>query len=121
MLVVVFDVVADEALELAAVPDDAAVEKLAPDRADPALGECVGDRRPDGCLEGLEALGPEDLVKPGNEPTPTIANQAPSSDEMVAVAEEQVAGRLGGPSAGGVGGEAGQKTSRVWTLMNNTT
>ena len=32
-----------------------------------------------------------------------IANQALSSDETVAVAEEQVAGRLGGPGTGGVG------------------
>ena len=38
MLVVVGDVVADEAFDLSAVPDDGAVEKLSPDRADPALG-----------------------------------------------------------------------------------
>ena len=63
VLVVVLDVVDDESLELAAVPDDGAVEKLSADRSDPALGEAVGDRGPDGCAEGLQALRPEDLVK----------------------------------------------------------
>ena len=37
--VVVIDVVDDEPLELAAVPDDGAVEELASKGADPAFGE----------------------------------------------------------------------------------
>ncbi|MGB5755816.1 MAG: hypothetical protein WBM50_02780, partial [Acidimicrobiales bacterium] len=91
------DVVADESFELAAVPDDGAVEKLSSDRVDPALGECVGDRGPHGWLEDLEALAAEDLVKRVNELTPAIANQAPSSAETLAVAQQQVPGGLGGP------------------------
>ncbi len=42
--VVVRDVVDDEAFELSLVPDDGAVEQLASERADPSLGERVGNR-----------------------------------------------------------------------------
>ena len=97
MLVVVLDVVADEAFELAAVPDDGAVEKLSSDRSDPSLGERVGDRGPDGCLEDLEVLGSEDLVERLDELAAAIANQGPSRAETLAVAHEQVPGGLGGP------------------------
>ena len=61
--VVVRDVVDHETLELALVPDDGSVEELASQSADPAFGERVRDRRPDGCLENLEALATEDLVE----------------------------------------------------------
>ena len=54
MLVVVLDVVAHQAFELAAVPDDGAIEKLSADRSDPALGERVRDRGPHGVLRILK-------------------------------------------------------------------
>ena len=38
------------------------LEELSSDRSDPALGEGVRDRSPDGCLEDLEAFGGEGLV-----------------------------------------------------------
>ena len=107
MMVVVFDVVADESFELAVVPDDGAVEEFSADRSDPALCEGVGDRCPDGRLEDLEAFGPADLVEGVNELASAIADQCPSSVEFGAVAHEEVSGCLGGPGAGGVGGGAG--------------
>ncbi len=58
VFVVVLDVVDDEAFELSLVPDDGAIEELAADRSDPSFSERVGHRSPDGCLEGLEAVGP---------------------------------------------------------------
>ena len=45
--VVVVDVVDDEVFELSLVPDDGAVEELAAQGPDPALGERVGDWGPD--------------------------------------------------------------------------
>ncbi len=99
MLVVVLDVVADQPFELSVVPDDGPVEELSADRSDPALGEGVGDRGPDGCAEDLEAFGPEDLVERVYELAPAIANQCPSTVELGAVAQEEVAGCLGGPGA----------------------
>ena len=59
--VVVVGVVDHEPLELVLVPDDGAVEQLAAQIADPALGEGVGHGCPDRGLENLEALGAEDL------------------------------------------------------------
>ncbi len=63
MIVVVGDVVDDEALELFAVPDDGAIEQFAADRSDPAFGERVGHGCSDRCAEDLEAFGAEDLVE----------------------------------------------------------
>ena len=50
MLVVVIDVVDRWAFELAAVPDDGAVEEFAADRSGPLLSEGVGRRGPGGRL-----------------------------------------------------------------------
>ncbi len=108
MLVVVSDVVADEAFELAAVPDDGAVEDFSADRSDPAFGERVRDRGPDGRLEDLEAFGAEDLVERVDELAAAIADQSMSSLEAFVVADEQIAGALRGPCAGGVGGDPGE-------------
>ena len=98
MLVVVGDVVADESFELAVIPDDCAVEELSADRSDPAFGEGVGDRGPDRGLEDLEAFGAEDLVERVNELASAVADQCPSSVKLRAMAQEEVAGGLGGSS-----------------------
>ncbi len=44
VLVVVVDVVGDDPLELAPVPDEGAVQELPAQGSDPSLGEGVGDR-----------------------------------------------------------------------------
>ena len=107
VLVVVVDVVADESFELVLVPDDGSVEEFASDRSDPSFGEGVGHRCADRGFEDLEALGSEDLVEGGGELAAAIANQRSGTVEAVAVGDEQVAGGLGGPGAGWVGGDTG--------------
>ena len=91
------DVVDDKLLELAAVPDDAAVEELASKGADPAFGERFRDRRLDGCLEDLAAFGSEDLVECSNGLAGAVAHERTRPSELVGVAQEQVPRRLGGP------------------------
>ena len=83
VLVVVGDVVDEEAFELLTVPDDCSVEEFAADGSDPAFWVGVGHWCPDRGVEDFESFGAEDLV------------------------EEQVAGCLGGLGAGWVGGGAG--------------
>jgi hypothetical protein len=75
VLVVVVDVVADEALQLVLVPDNGAVEEFTADGSDPAFGERVGHWCSDGGLEDFEAFGSEDLVEVVVELVPSIANQ----------------------------------------------
>ena len=106
--VVVLAVVDDEALELALVPDDDAVEEFAADCSDPAFCDGVGHWAADGGLEDLEAFGAEDLVEGVDELAASVADQRPCAGELVGMAEEQVAGGRGGPGAGGVGGEPGE-------------
>ena len=60
-----------------------------------------------GVLEDLDAFGAEDLVEGVGELAATVVDQRTCAGELVAVAEEQVAGRLGGPRAGRVGGDPG--------------
>ena len=69
------DVVDHEPLELALVPDDAAVEELASQSADPAFGEGVGYRGMERGLENLKALGAEDLVEVVDELAGTVTNE----------------------------------------------
>ena len=75
VVVVVVDVVDDDALELALVPDDGAVEQLAADGSDPAFGERVGHRSADGGLEDLEVFGAEDLVEGVDELAAPVTDQ----------------------------------------------
>ena len=84
------------------------LEEFASDRSDPAFGEGVCHGSADGCFEDLEAVIFEDLVEGVDELAATVSDQSPSTGEPVAVAEEEVAGGLGCPGAGGVGGETGE-------------
>lgn len=107
VLVVVVDVVGDESFELVLAPDDGSVEEFSSDGSDPAFCECVCDWCADRGLENLVAFGSEDLVEAIDELAAAIADQSAAVGELVRVAEEQVAGGLGGPGTGGVGGDAG--------------
>ena len=92
MLVVVGDVVDDDAFELATVPDDGAVEEFSADRSDPSLGECVRDGGADWCLEDLEAFGSEDLVEAVDELAAAVSHESTRTGELVAVSARR-AGR----------------------------
>jgi hypothetical protein len=107
VFVVVLDVVDDEPLKLALVPDEGAVGKLTADRPDPAFGGRVGHRGADRCLEDLEALGSKDLVEGVDELAASVSNQRSCASELVVVKVEQVASGLGCPGSGRVGRCAG--------------
>ena len=109
MVVVVGGVVDDEPFELVMVPDDGAVEEFAADRSDPAFGVGVGDGCSDGGLEDLVAFSAEDLVEGVDELAAAVSDQCSGVGELISVAEEQVAGGLGGPGSGRVGGHSGKE------------
>ena len=90
MLVVVGDVVGDQAFELTAVPDDGSVAEFSPDGPDPALGEGVRYRGADRSLENLEACGAEDLVEGVYEVAAAIADECSGAGELVRMAVEEV-------------------------------
>lgn len=88
------DVLGHEPLELSLVPDDAPVEQLATQGADPTLGDAVGHRRAHRGLEDLDAFGAEHLVERAGELGAPVTHQRPGVRELLAVDEEQVAGGL---------------------------
>ena len=94
--VVVIDVVDDKPVELATVPDDAAVEELASrvpiQRSANAFATGVAYR----CLEELHTFGSEDLVEGVDELAGPVAHERPGVGELVAVTQQQVPSRLGG-------------------------
>ena len=100
------DVVDHEVFELVLVPDDGAVEELASQGADPAFDEGVGYRGLNRSLENLEALAIEDLVEVVDELAGAVSQKCSGVGEAVGVTHEEVAGGLGGPCAGRVGGDA---------------
>jgi hypothetical protein len=57
------DVDPEHLLKLPPADDQDPLEAVAPDGADPALGERVRLRRPKGRVEDLDALASEDLVE----------------------------------------------------------
>ena len=99
------DVVDDKPVELAAVPDDGAVEEFASKGADPAFGERVCHGGAHWCFEDLAAFGSEDLVECSSELAAAVAHECTRPSEPVGVVEEQVPGGLGGPDAAGVVGD----------------
>ena len=105
--VVVVDVVDDESCELVLVSGDGAVEELSSVGSDPAFGERVGDRGSDRGLEDVEAFGAEDLVERFGELAASVTHECSGIGESVGVAEEEVAGCLGGPGPGRICGHSG--------------
>ena len=59
--------------------------------------------------EDLEAFGSEDLVERVDELAAAVSHERSGIGEAVGVAKEQVAGCLGGPGVGRVGGHAGEE------------
>ncbi len=60
-------------------------------------------------MEDLGSFGTEDFVETVDELAASVTNEGPCTGESIAVAEERVAGRLGGPGTSGVGGDAGEE------------
>ena len=92
-LVVVLDIVADQALELAPVPDDRPVSRRIEPIQRSAKVLATGVR--DGCAGNLEAFGSEDLVERVNELAPVMADQCSSTAETLTCGAVAGSGRLG--------------------------
>ena len=91
---------------VALVDDQEAVEEFSTDRADEAFGDRVGARCLHRRLDDLDVDGGEDGVEGGGELGVAVADEEPESSTGVVEVHEQVAGLLGEPSCGGVGGDA---------------
>ncbi len=99
MAVVVVGVGAEDVFELAAAEDEQAVEALATDAADPALGMCVRVRCLDRRADHSHSLAREDLIEAAAELGVAIVDE--EAERLLATIEshQQVARLLGDPSA----------------------
>ena len=88
------------------IDDQDAVEKLAPDAADETFSDCVGPWCPHRRLDDADVDGGEHRVERGGELGVAIANQEPDAAAGVVEIHDEVAGLLGQPGAGRVGGDA---------------
>jgi hypothetical protein len=92
---------------LQTIDDQDPIEALTADRADQSFSERVGFRRLHGRSDDLDAFAFEHVVEGGRELRVAVADQKP--DWRVAIIRERldvVAGLLGCPGAGRVGGDA---------------
>ena len=105
--VVVLDELAQHYREVARSGDQQVVEAFAAQRADEAFGDRVGPRRPDWGADDADVGAGEHGVEGGGELAVPVADQEPELLGAVAEVHEQVAGLLGDPGAGGVGGDPG--------------
>jgi hypothetical protein len=86
------------------IGDEDSVEEFAADAANEAFGDRVGPRRPHRCPEDADVGGGEDGVEGGDELGVAIPDQKPGFAPGVVEVHEQVAGQLGQPGPGRVGG-----------------
>jgi len=86
------------------VPDEGAVAEFAADSADPPFRVRVRDRRVGRCADDGGAVAAEDVIEGADELARAVADHEPDSSLR---ARREVAGGLGGPDAGRVGGDAG--------------
>lgn len=63
--------------EVTTAGDEKSVQALAPQRADKAFRDGVGERSLDRCADDLDALGPKDLIESPRVPRVTVADQEP--------------------------------------------
>jgi hypothetical protein len=101
----VLDELAQHRREVSGSGDQHVVEAFAAQRADPTLGDRVGPRRLDGGAEDADVGAGEDGVEGGGELAVPVADQEPKLVGAVAEVHQQVAGLLGHPAAGRVGGD----------------
>ena len=105
VLVVVLDEVVEEPVELVLVPDQGAIQELMADGTNPTFSESVGLWRTWRRSDRFGADGGEHMVERSGVLAGAVTDHEP---DRFAVAQEEVAGGLGGPGPGGVGGDAGE-------------
>jgi transposase len=93
-------------LEMSSAHDQHPVQQFTTYRPDPSFGERVRARRPHRRTQDPDALGSEDDVEGGDEFRVPVANQELDLPGSVCQVHEQVAGLLGHPRPGRVGGHA---------------
>src|SRR6266700_1541172 len=102
LLVVVADIDAKDALELATTEDQQPVEALASDAANPALDVCVRVRSLEGSPDDLHPLTAEDGVEGAAELAVAVVDQQPRLLAAVVEVHQQVARLLQHPGAVGI-------------------
>ena len=106
--VVVLDEFLQDHGEVARSGDQEVVEAFAAQRPDEALRDCVRPRRMDRGADDADVGAAEYRVEGGAELAVPIADQEPKLGGAVAEGHRQVAGLLGDPAAGGMGGDPGE-------------
>src|SRR6478735_7998863 len=105
--VVVLDVLAQYDVEVAWSGDQEVVEAFPAQGADEAFRDGVRAGCPDWGADDAEVGAGEDGVEGGGELAVPVADQEPDPVGAFAEVHQQVAGLLGGPVPGGVGGDPG--------------
>jgi hypothetical protein len=80
------------------------VQALPAHGTDPALGDGIGVRRLNRCEDDLCTDRAPDVIEGPGELAVTVAEQEPDGGSLLIKRDGQVAGLLGDPGAGGVGG-----------------
>jgi hypothetical protein len=105
IVVVAFELV-QHGCGVSLVEDQEAVEEFTADCPDKALGDRIRPWCPNRRLDDPDVDGGEDRVEGGGELGVAVADEEPEAAVGVVEVHEQVAGELGEPGAGRVGGDA---------------
>jgi hypothetical protein len=97
-----------DSVQLPLVADQRPVQAVTAHRAHPPFGEGIRLRRPRRRPHHLDASRGEHGVERGGELAVVVADQIPQPMRLLVEVHQQVAGLLGRPSSGGVGGDPGQ-------------
>jgi hypothetical protein len=106
--VVVGHVGLQHTFKVVASEDEDPVEAFAAYGADPAFGVGVGLRGSHRGRDDVDAVGPEDLVEEAGELGVAVADKEAACRHPFTDRHEEVAGLLGDPGAGRVGGHPGK-------------
>lgn len=114
--VVVIFVVAEYCVSVSFIHDHDAVEQLPTDAAHEAFRDRIGPRRPNRRSNDCYADGGEHGVESGGELRVAVAYEEPEPSAGVVEIHGEVAGQLGEPRAGRVGGDAEDVHAAVGVL-----
>ena len=106
VVVVMALVLAQHGCGVSLVDDQEAIEEFALDAADEAFGDRIGTRCAHGCPDDADVDCGEDGVEGSGELGVAIADEEPKATTGVVEVHEEIAGLLGQPGCGGVGGDA---------------
>jgi hypothetical protein len=106
VVVVVLGVMGQHGCGMPLVDDQEAVEEFAADRPDKAFGGRIRPRCTHRRLDDPDVDGGEDGVERGGELVVSVSDEEPEAAVGVIEVHEQIAGDLGEPGAGRMGGDA---------------